>query len=195
MLPEISDILIYLLCYFIGSIPSGFLVALLIGNEDIRKRGSGSTGATNLTRIYGKRAGLVTFLADCLKALVALKLVSMSGDSVYMGGFLVTLGHIFPIWLGLRGGKGVATLATAILYLNPYPGLIFIILWGGIFLIYKTSSLSSIAAIIGTLVISIIFQQNESFTYFALITSSLVLFAHRANIKKLIKGEEHSFKE
>jgi glycerol-3-phosphate acyltransferase PlsY len=195
MLPEISDLLIYVICYFLGSIPSGFLVGLLMGNEDIRKKGSGSTGATNLTRIYGKRAGIVTFIADCIKALVAIRLVGVSGESVYIAAFLVTVGHIFPVWLGFKGGKGVATLATAVFYLNPYLGMIFALLWVGVFFVYKTSSLSSIFAILGSLIISIFFKPTDHFTYFLLITSILVLFAHRANIKKLIKGEEHSFKE
>ena len=195
MLPEISDLLIYVICYFLGSIPSGFLVGLLMGNEDIRKKGSGSTGATNLTRIYGKRAGIVTFITDCIKALVAIRLVGVSGESVYIAAFLVTVGHIFPVWLGFKGGKGVATLATAVFYLNPYLGMIFALLWVGVFFAYKTSSLSSIFAILGSLIISIFFKPTDHFTYFLLITSILVLFAHRANIKKLIKGEEHSFKE
>ena len=195
MLPQISDFLIYVLCYFIGSIPSGFLVGLFIANEDIRNKGSGSIGATNLTRVYGKRAGIVTFVADCLKTLIALRLTAVSGELVYIAAFLVALGHIFPIWLGLKGGKGVAVLVTAIFYMNPYLGLIFALLWVSIFFVSKTSALASISAIIVMLVISVFFKPTDHFTSFLISTSILVIIAHRANIKRLIKGTEHSFKE
>ena len=93
MLPQISDFLIYVISYVIGSIPSGFIVGLVVGKQDIRNHGSGNIGATNLARIYGKRAGIVTFVADCIKTLIALRLVTVSGESIYIAAFLVTLGH------------------------------------------------------------------------------------------------------
>ena len=194
MLPQISDYLIYVICYVIGSIPSGYIIGLIIANQDVRNQGSGNIGATNLARIYGKRAGIATFIADCLKTIIALRLVSISGESLYIAAFLVTLGHIYPIWLGFRGGKGVATLVTSLYYLNPYIGLIFTLIWLGVFVISKTSSLASIISIVAICVISCFFYLTNHFTYYLLATSILVLFNHRDNMLKLVRGDELKFK-
>lgn len=193
MLP--SNFFIYLICYLLGSLPSGFIIGKIIAKEDIRNQGSGNIGATNITRIYGRKAGLLTLIADCLKAIVALKVAEIFGASLYLAAFFVIFGHIFPLWLKFRGGKGVATFFASLLYISPLSGFIFALSWLGIFVCFKVSSLSSLASTLIVLLWSVMFSGNSSWSHFILSISILVIFSHRDNIKRMLEGKELKFKE
>jgi glycerol-3-phosphate acyltransferase PlsY len=195
MLPQISDFLIYLIAYVIGSIPSGFLIGLLISNQDIRQKGSGSVGATNLARIYGSKIGFITLIADCSKTFIALFLAATSAQSVYIAAFCVTCGHIFPFWLGFKGGKGVATFFMSLLYLNHYFGIVFCGVWLVMFAICKTSSIASLISVSIVCALVYIIECGQDFAYYVFATSLLVVCAHYDNIKRIIRGREHGFKK
>jgi len=191
---QLSDFIIYVICYLLGSIPVGFIIAKTISSGDIRKQGSGNIGATNLMRVYGKSAGIATFIADCLKAIIALKIANIFGICEYLAAFIVVIGHIFPVWLKFKGGKGVATFFASLVYINIAFGVIYALSWGVIFFFSRMSSLASLISTLIILVSSLLIYGDKNLTYFILSISVLVIFTHRDNISRIIKGKELNFK-
>ena len=187
--------LIIILSYFLGSIPTGFLIGKYLKNLDLRTIGSGSTGATNVLRNVGKWPALFVFIIDVLKGLFAVKIAQYftnQGLIEVIAGISAITGHIWPIWLKGKGGKAVATGLGMFLALSWKVGLASL----GIFLIVlaktKFVSLSSISAAILLPFFMFFYLGNLLHSYFfiSLIVSLLVIWKHRTNIIRLIKGEE-----
>ena len=188
-------ILIIFVGYLLGSLPTGFLIAKYLKNIDLRTIGSGSTGATNVLRNVGKWPALFVFVIDLGKGLIAVKIAQYFADQALIeviAGISAIAGHIWPIWLGGKGGKAVATGLGMFLALSWKVGLASL----GIFLIVlaktKFVSLSSISAAILLPVFMFFYLDNLLHSYFfiSLIVSLLVIWKHRTNITRLLEGEE-----
>ena len=140
-------VLVIFLSYLMGSIPFGYLLTKIFLKKDIRNIGSGNIGATNALRTGNKMIGYSTLCLDILKAVIPLLFIKFNlPDIIYISSLCIFLGHVFPIWLKFKGGKGVATFVGILFCLNYILGFVFIISWFSIFLIFKFSSLSSIVA-------------------------------------------------
>ena len=189
------NILIILVSYFLGSLPTGFLVGKYLKDVDLRTLGSGSTGATNVLRNVGKWPALFVFIIDVGKGILSVKIAQNFTDLALievLSGISAISGHIWPIWLKGKGGKAVATGLGMFLALSWEVGLASL----GIFLIVLTKtkfvSLSSISAAI-LLPIFMFFYLGEfmhSYFFISLIVALLVIWKHRTNIRRLLKGEE-----
>ena len=186
-------LIIILITYTLGSIPFGFLLTKIFLNKDIRDIGSGNIGATNALRTGNKLIGYTTLLLDVSKAVVAVIFIKLNyPDYIYVASLSVFLGHVFPVWLKFKGGKGVATYVGILCSINIFFGFIFIISWMIVFLISKYSSLSSILA---SLVLPVYIFMFEIYNFiFFLIMFVLILYTHRENIKRLKNKEESKTK-
>ena len=186
-------LVVIVISYLLGSIPFGLLLTKLFLKKDIREIGSGNIGATNVLRSGNKFIGYATLLLDIFKAVLPVIFVKYNYfDFVYISALSVFLGHVFPIWLKFKGGKGVATYVGILLSLNLIYGLVFGITWIIIFLISKYSSLSSL---IGSFSIPIyLFFTNGSQIMFFIIMFVLIFYTHRKNIKRLKNKEESKTK-
>ena len=188
-----EHLIIILITYTLGSIPFGFLLTKIFLNKDIRDIGSGNIGATNALRTGNKLIGYTTLLLDVSKAVVAVIFIKLNyPDYIYIASLSVFLGHVFPVWLKFKGGKGVATYVGILCSINIFFGFIFIISWMIVFLITKYSSLSSILASLVLPAYIFIFE-NYNFIFF-LIMFVLILYTHRENIKRLKNKEESKTK-
>ena len=187
-------ILILLVCYFLGSIPFGFILTKFFLKQDIREIGSGNIGATNVLRTGNKSIGYLTLLLDILKAVIPVIFIKINfSEYLFISSLSVFLGHVFPIWLKFKGGKGVATYLGILFCINYILGFVFIIVWFLIFLIFKYSSLSSILATFTIPVFYYFFINNENY-YFFIIMFILIFFTHRENIKRLLNNTESKSK-
>ena len=176
--------------YLIGSIPFGFILTKIFLKKDIRKIGSGNIGATNALRTGSKMIGYTTLFLDILKAIIPVIYVKFYySDLLYIASLCTFLGHVFPIWLKFKGGKGVATYVGILFALDIYFGLVFIITWLIIFTLSKFSSLSSLMASIAV-PIYLLFLSQFNQVYFFIIMFILIFFTHRDNIKRLKNKEE-----
>ena len=187
----IPDLLILSLIYYtIGSIPSGFLISKIFKKNDPRSSGSKNIGATNVTRIHGWRLGFATLVFDISKAWIPLNLLGEERKEllIVICSISIFLGHLFPVWLKFNGGKGVATYLGILISTNFYLGLIFGLIWIITFLISKYSSLSSILASMAVPIY--IFLISEKNVFFYIIMFILIFYSHRQNIKRLINKEE-----
>tara|TARA_B100001027_G_scaffold70226_1_gene47890 strand:+ start:920 stop:1519 length:600 start_codon:yes stop_codon:yes gene_type:complete len=191
---EINNIteifLIVMVSYIFGSVPFGFLLTKFILKKDIRKIGSGNIGATNVLRSGNKYIGYTTLILDIIKAVLPVLFVKIYyAEYIYVASLCAFLGHLFPVWLKFKGGKGVATYIGILFCLNVYLGIIFCVIWLITFIIFKYSSLSSIFATLTIPIMNfLIFENNLIFFY--IIFFVLVFFTHRENIKRLINREE-----
>ena len=185
------DILITgVICYLIGSIPFGFILTKIFLKKDIRDIGSGNIGATNALRTGNKFIGYTTLFFDIIKAIIPIIYIKINfPELLHVASLCVFLGHVFPIWLKLKGGKGVATYVGILFALNIYFGLVFIILWLITFGISKFSSLSSLIASLSIPIYLLILTQFDQIIFFT-IMFVLIFFTHRENIKRLINKEE-----
>ena len=188
------EYLIVILCsYLLGSIPFGFILTKFFLNKDIRDIGSGNIGATNTLRTGNKTIGLATLFLDILKAIIPIIYIKLNyPDYVFIASLSVFLGHVFPLWLKFKGGKGVATYVGILFSLNLIYGLIFTCVWISIFLVSKYSSLSSIIASL-SIPIYLLVSKNDNLTFF-LIMFILIFYTHRDNIKRLRNKEENKTK-
>ena len=185
------DILIIgIISYLMGSIPFGLILTKLFLNKDIREIGSGNIGATNVLRSGNKIIGYTTLIFDILKAVIPVIFVkTYYTDFLYLASLCAFLGHVFPVWLKFKGGKGVATYVGILFVINIYFGIIFALCWFVIFGITKFSSLSSLIASISIPVYLIITSQFDKIFFF-IIMFVLIFFTHRENIKRLKNKEE-----
>lgn len=193
--------ILVLIAYLLGSVPSAVWIGRLVYGIDVREHGSGNAGATNTFRVLGKNAGFPVLLLDMFKGFLAVKLALISeysSDSqVFMNlqiilGIAAIIGHIFPVWAGFRGGKGIATLLGAILAIHYQAAVISMAVFLLVFILTHYVSLSSI---IGSLMfpISIIlyFQINSpTFIFCSLLVWILVLVTHQKNIERLLRRQE-----
>ena len=188
---------IYLLIvgsYLIGSVPFGYILTKFFLNKDIRKIGSGNIGATNVLRTGNKIIGYATLLLDVLKAVLPIIFIKINyPEYVFISALSVFIGHVFPVWLKFRGGKGVATYVGILCCINIYLGVSFGLVWLITFLIFKYSSLSSL---IGSFSIPIInfYIFNDEIVFFFIIMFVLIFYTHRENIKRLLNHTESKTK-
>jgi len=163
-------------------------------NKDIREIGSGNIGATNALRTGNKLIGYSTLILDIAKAIIPVIFVKINyPDLIYIASLCAFLGHVFPIWLKFKGGKGVATYVGILFSINLLLGIIFTASWGIIFLIFRYSSLSSIIGSISIPIYILITDQISNAIFFG-IMFVLIFFTHRENIKRLKNKEESKTK-
>ena len=173
-----------------GSIPFGYILTKIFLKKDIREIGSGNIGATNALRTGNKTIGYLTLFLDILKAVTPIVYVKIFyQDFLYVASLSAFLGHVFPIWLKFKGGKGVATYIGILFAINFYFGIVFIISWFVTFGISKFSSLSSLVAAASIPIYLLILNQFEQLIFF-IIMFVLIFFTHRENIKRLKNKEE-----
>ena len=186
--------IIIIVCYLLGSIPFGFLLTKIFLKKDIRNIGSGNIGATNALRTGNKLIGYSTLVLDILKAIIPLIFIKIYYiDFIYVASLCIFLGHVFPVWLKFKGGKGVATYIGILCCINFYLGISFGIIWLITFFLFKYSSLSSL---IGSLSVQIVnfFIFNDEIIFFFIIMFVLIFYTHRENIKRLLNRTESKSK-
>ena len=187
-------ILSIIISYLMGSIPFGLILTKIFLKKDIRDIGSGNIGATNVLRTGNKIIGYLTLSLDILKAVIPVLYIKFNyPELVYVSSLSVFIGHVFPLWLKFKGGKGVATYVGILFSINYILGFVFIASWIIIFFVLRYSSLGSI---LGTFIIPvfIFFSPNYENEYFFIIMFILILFTHRENVKRLINKEESKTK-
>ncbi len=182
-------LIVIIISYFLGSIPFGLILTKLFLKKDIREIGSGNIGATNVLRSGNKIIGYLTLLLDILKAVIPVLFIKVNyPDLIYISSLSVFLGHVFPLWLKFKGGKGVATYVGILFSINIIYGFVFCISWMLIFLFSKYSSLSSLVASL-SIPVYLFFNKEEQIIFF-IILFVLIFFTHRENIKRLKNKEE-----
>ncbi|MGY8980554.1 MAG: glycerol-3-phosphate 1-O-acyltransferase PlsY [Flavobacteriales bacterium] len=203
---ELEYIYFIIISYLLGSFPSAILVGKLFYNIDVREFGSGNAGATNTFRVLGKKAGLPVLFFDVFKGFISVNLIVFldiipySMDGVFelqlTFGIAAVIGHLFPVFTGFRGGKGIATLLGILIAIHPfaafYSSLVFVI----IFLIFKFVSLASILASFSfpILIYLLSDSSSNSLIIFSIFVPILTLITHQKNIERLIRGEESKAK-
>ena len=189
----LSSLLLLALGYLLGSMPNGYLAGRWLKGIDLRQCGSGSTGATNVLRNVGKGPALVVFLLDVGKGALAVLLAKSFGLNDWvqvLAGLAALAGHIWPVWLGWKGGKAVATGLGMFLGLAWPVGLACFGLFMAVISISRIVSLSSVIAAIGLPVLRVISGSSSAYVVVSLVASVLVLWRHRSNIERLIAGTE-----
>jgi|TARA_B110000116_G_C16646398_1_gene495264 glycerol-3-phosphate acyltransferase PlsY len=182
-------LIIALSSYLLGSIPFGFILTKIFLKQDIRDIGSGNIGATNTLRTGNKLLGYSTLALDISKAILPVLYVKFNyPDYIFIASLSTFLGHVFPIWLKFKGGKGVAAYVGILFSINLFYGLIFITGWLITFVISKYSSLSSLVASLLVPIYLIIFDNHNSI--FFIIMFVLIFYTHRENVKRLKNKEE-----
>ena len=183
-------LIIGIISYLIGSIPFGFILTKIFLKKDIREVGSGNIGATNTLRAGNKLIGYLTLTLDIIKAIIPVIYTKIYfPDFLYLASLCAFLGHVFPVWLKFKGGKGVATYVGILFSINIYFGIIFTIVWLITFVISKFSSLSSLIASVSIPIYLLILTQFDQLIFFT-IMFVLIFFTHRENIKRLKNKEE-----
>ena len=206
-------IIIALIAYAIGSINFSVIISKKMAGFDIREKGSGNAGSTNMLRSIGKKAALITLICDVLKGVVAVLIAVIAGliikdvDKAFLvqiAGILVVIGHTFPIFFGFKGGKGVATSLGVLLITNWQIGLICLVFALVIMALSRMVSLGSISAAILFPVLTlfihthfIVDASGIKFLVFSIILAGVVIFNHRSNIQRILSGTENklSFKK
>lgn len=205
----VAGLLLLLAAYFVGSIPFGLIVARLVAGIDIRQHGSGNIGATNVGRVLGSKWGAVVLVLDMLKGALPLTLFPpvfaphLGTDAMHWtvaAGLAAITGHMFPCWLGFKGGKGVATAGGVVLCLAPYAALAAVGTFVLVTAVTRYASLASIVAAIGFAVCQIVLLLPQPFgtgtwslAAFSLFVPALIVFRHRANLGRLWRGEEPKY--
>lgn len=203
-------ILMALVAYLIGSVNFSVIISKRIAGFDVRERGSGNAGTTNMLRSVGKGPAALTLILDIAKGLVAILIAFLIGKIsdeanaailVQLAGFFVVLGHTFPVFFGFKGGKGVATSLGVLLFINPLVGLICLVFALAVMAFTRMVSLGSIMAAILFPVLTIFIKDGyiaDGYTYiiFGIAMAVLVIFNHRSNLKRIYTGKENrlSFK-
>ena len=186
-------IVISILSYLMGSIPFGFILTKIFLKKDIRDIGSGNIGATNALRTGNKSLGYGTLFLDVIKAVIPVIYVKLNyPDYIFIASLCAFLGHVFPIWLKFKGGKGVATYVGILFSINLTIGFVFIGVWFFTFLISKYSSLSSLCASL-SIPIYLFFFTSQNLVFFS-IMFILIFYTHRENVKRLKNKEESKTK-
>lgn len=188
-------ILVIFISYILGNFATSMIVAKLWANIDIRKHGSGNAGATNVVRTLGFKAGLITFIGDALKGVLAVWVgKKIGGESAALfAGIAVVIGHNWPVAFGFKGGKGIATTIGVALMVKPIAALICISL--GLIIVFKTKYVS-LASLVAICLFPIVLAFSSlKFFIFGLILAFMAVYKHRANIERLLKGTESKFGE
>ena len=186
--------IIFLYSYLLGSVPFGLIYSKIAGLGDIRNIGSGNIGATNVLRTGNKQIAAYTLLSDIAKGSIAVLITNKFFSEYILFSFLIVyLGHVFPIWLRFKGGKGVATFIGGIIIVDYVLCLVFLLTWALVAKIFKISSLSAIVGFIVTLLTAfVLYDQNLSLLMFFFTVFSI--YTHRENIKRIVSGKESKIK-
>ena len=191
--------LIIISCYLLGSIPFGYIVGKLFKKVDIRELGSGNIGATNVFRILGPSLASLVLIGDIGKGILSIYLVQyLNIDNlliITIAGLAVICGHDWSLFLGFKGGKGIATTFGVVFALNPTISILALIIWGVVLVTTRYVSLSSIFAVISIFIFTILFRQPYEYIIFSAIILVLGIFNHKDNIKKLRSGNERKIGE
>ena len=189
------DILyVFVYSYLLGSIPFGLIITKIFLGKDIRNVGSGNIGTTNVLRTGRKSLAASTLLFDVLKGYFSILITySFFNDLIYLSALICFVGHVYPIWLKFKGGKGVATYLGVILGISFILGIVFVITWLVIATIFRYSSLSSIFGSMSVWIYSIYFS-NEVQSYFLFLLFIIILFTHKENIIRLKNSKETKIK-
>ena len=198
----IHAILAVIIGYLIGSIPTGYLIVKAKTGQDIRTVGSGSTGATNVKRVMGKKWFFIVMLLDAIKGAVPVVIAQLVltsyaqyGLTPVLAAVFVLIGHSKSVFLGFTGGKSVASGVGTILALNPLVGLSVAVIWGTITWISKYVSLGSIIALALSPFLMWAFKQPAGYIGYCALGAVYIIWLHRENIKRLVKGEENKVRE
>ena len=181
---------IIFISYLIGSIPFGFILTKVFLKKDIRQVGSGNIGATNVLRTGNKLIGYGTLSLDIGKAVILLVIINSNfSEYLFISATAIFLGHVFPVWLKFKGGKGVATYVGILFCVNIYLAIVFIVGWLTVYIFTKFSSLASMTASTFVPLISYFLLGDDNY-YFYIIFFLLILITHRENIKRLKNNKE-----
>ena len=179
-----------IISYLMGSIPFGFILTKILLKKDIREIGSGNIGATNALRTGNKAVGYATLILDISKAIIPVIYTKINfPELIFVASLCAFLGHVFPIWLKFKGGKGVATYVGILFSINIVFGLIFVISWLITFVLTKYSSLSSLIGSLSLPAYLLVIGQTNNVIFF-IIMFVLIFFTHRENVKRLKNKEE-----
>ena len=191
---NVEILLVFLYSYLLGSIPFGLIITKIFLKQDIRKIGSGNIGTTNVLRTGKKTLAIATLLLDIFKGYVSVIIsIKYFNDLVFISALICFIGHIFPIWIKFKGGKGVAVYLGIILALSVPLGIIFVVSWLLVAIAFKYSSLSSIVGALTVLLYSIILN-DYLLSFFLFIIFTTLLFTHKENIRKLKNSKERKIK-
>ena len=186
-----------IICYLIGSMPFGYIVAKVVKKIDIRDYGSGNIGATNAFRVLGPWLASLVLIGDLLKGFLAIVLFyQLNIDSLFviiLGGLAVIVGHDWSIFLEFKGGKGIATTYGVFLALNPKIALLSALIWLIVIALTRYASLASILSLSVLVVLMLWFKQPQEYIIFSVIILALALYRHRGNILRLKEGKEKKF--
>lgn len=188
----LKSVLFLILCYFIGNFSPAYVITKLVEGKDIRQLGSGNAGSTNVLRNVGKKGAAIVFILDFLKGAVCTYFGMKIGgyNYAFACAFAVVLGHVFPVLLGFRGGKGVATIIGAIIVVKPLYvliglGLALLSIWK-----FRYVSLGSLVGVFSFAVIMLFTNHISYDSIFAVVMFLFILYTHRTNVSRLLKGEE-----
>ena len=201
-------IVVAIIAYLLGSISFSVIISKKMAGFDVREKGSGNAGSTNVLRTVGKKAALITLVCDILKGVVAILIAILAGKIikgldnallVQLAGVFVVIGHTFPVFFKFKGGKGIATSLGVLLTINWQIGLICLVFALVLIILTKMVSVGSIVAAILFPVLVIFINQNYivpessnwSYLIFSIIIAILVIFNHRANVKRILNGTEN----
>jgi len=185
---NLEIILILLTCYLVGSIPFGLLLSKLLSKNDPRLVGSKNIGATNIVRTSGWKLGLLTLIFDILKGLIPVVILKNHLIEQSLIILFIFLGHLFPIWIKFKGGKGIAVIIGCLFGYNFFYGLIFSLVWLATAVVSKYSSLSALVASLSILII--IYLENDNIFLIILLMVMMIFLKHISNIRRLLKGNE-----
>lgn len=189
----ITDILLILSAYLLGSLASAIIVCKMLGMSDPRLDGSGNPGATNVLRLHGRKAGMLAFSGDMLKGVIPVFLaryLETSDIAIALTGLAAFVGHLFPVFFGFKGGKGVATLFGVLVALGWTMGLSFALTWMSAAKLSGYSSLGGIMAAVLAPVFALLLLSHPVYAGCIAIMSALLLWRHRDNINRLLAGTE-----
>ena len=191
---DTNFIIVVVYSYILGSIPFGLLLTKIFLKKDIREIGSGNIGATNVLRAGNKILGYSTLALDILKAVLPILYIKFFiNDYLYISALSIFIGHVFPIWLKFKGGKGVASYLGILCCLDIFTALIFGVVWISVFILFKFSSLSSLIASLSIPIFHFFYNSNSDY-YFYFMMFILIFFTHRENIKRLRNNTESKSK-
>lgn len=202
-------IIVAIIAYLLGSISFSVIISKKMAGFDVREKGSGNAGSTNVLRTVGKKAAVLTLICDCLKGVLAILIAYIAGNIVkdidksllvQLAGIFVVIGHTFPVFFKFKGGKGVATSLGVLLMVNWQIGLICLVFALVLMTLTRFVSLGSVAAAVLFPVLTVFIRTNYlvpgNYIIFGIILAVLVIFNHRENVKRLLEGKENklSFK-
>ncbi|HZK40560.1 MAG TPA: glycerol-3-phosphate 1-O-acyltransferase PlsY [Atribacterota bacterium] len=192
-------VLIITICYLLGSLPFGYIMGKLFKKVDIREFGSGNIGASNVLRTLGPLLASLVIIGDVGKGILSIYLVKYfnidSSLILAIAGLAVICGHDWSLFLGFKGGKGIATTFGVVLALNPTISILAVTVWGVVLITSKYASLSSICALISILIFTILFKQPYEYIVFSAIILIIGIFKHKGNIKRLKSKKERKIGE